>query len=48
MQVSVEPIIGIVLGIDYVNDVPTADENVSVDLIRISLFIINIYIALDR
>lgn len=48
MQVSIEPIVGIVLGIDYVNDVPTSNEDISVDLIRISLFVINIYIALDR
>lgn len=48
MQINIEPIMGIMFGIDYINDVPTPDEDVSVDLIRISLFVINIYIALDR
>lgn len=48
MQINIEPIMGVMFGIDYVNDVPTPDPNVSVDLIRISLFVVNIYIALDR
>jgi hypothetical protein len=48
MNISIEPILGIQLGTEYISDVPTPDKNINVDLIRISVFFIVIYIALDR
>ena len=48
MTISVQPIMGIQLGTEFINDVPTPDPSVNVDLIRISLFFLVIYIALER
>ena len=48
MQLSFEPIIGFQLGIDYVSDIDTPENNITVDLLRISLGIIFIHIAIIK
>jgi len=48
MQLSFEPIIGFQLGVDYVQDIETPDENITVDLLRISLGILFVHIAIIK
>lgn len=47
MKVQIELLKGLMLGVEYIDDIDVFDNGEPVDLIRINIFFICIYIAIE-